>query len=156
MKAKFFRIKDNHNYNLHLAVNWFKSRKIWIILKKRLVFIHKLKEKVNFLEYWYLEDGVMMKTWTWVTDIKITRENAMKLMKAGRARWKIENETFNTLKNQGYEFEHNFGHGYRHLSTNFALLMLLAFAVDQLQEMCCAVFQRAKEIHKSRNWKLDS
>nr|WP_198246747.1 hypothetical protein [methane-oxidizing endosymbiont of Gigantopelta aegis] len=23
-----------------------------------------------------------------------------------RARWRIENETFNTLKNQGYHFEH--------------------------------------------------
>jgi hypothetical protein len=30
-------------------------------------------------------------------------------MSGGRARWKIENETFNTLKNQGYQFEHNFG-----------------------------------------------
>jgi hypothetical protein len=26
-------------------------------------------------------------------------------MKGGRARWRIENETFNTLKNQGYNFE---------------------------------------------------
>ena len=32
-------------------------------------------------------------------------------MRGGRARWKIENETFNTLKNQGYHFEHNYGHG---------------------------------------------
>ena len=30
-------------------------------------------------------------------------------MRAGRCRWKIENETFNTLKNQGYNFEHNYG-----------------------------------------------
>ena len=35
----------------------------------------------------------------------------MELMRAGRARWRIENETFNPLKNQGYSFEHNFGHG---------------------------------------------
>jgi hypothetical protein len=33
------------------------------------------------------------------------------VMRGGRARWKIENETFNTLKNQGYNFEHNYGHG---------------------------------------------
>jgi hypothetical protein len=32
-------------------------------------------------------------------------------MRGGRARWKIENETFNTLKNQGYNFEHNYGLG---------------------------------------------
>jgi len=28
----------------------------------------------------------------------------MQLMRAGRARWKIENETFNTLKTQGYHY----------------------------------------------------
>ena len=53
-------------------------------------------------------------------------------MKGGRARHKIENETFNTLKNQGYQFEHNFGHGYKHLTTVFAYLMYLAFFVDHV------------------------
>ena len=52
----------------------------------------------------------------------------MQLMRAGRARWKIENETFNTLKNQGYCFEHNFGHGEKNLSTVFALM--LAFLLN--------------------------
>ena len=37
---------------------------------------------------------------------------------------KIENETFNTLKNQGYNFEHNYGHGNENLSVFFALLMI--------------------------------
>lgn len=49
-------------------------------------------------------------TFTWVTDIVITKANAMELMLAGRKRWAIENETFNTLKNQGYNFEHSYGH----------------------------------------------
>src|SRR5260370_11733147 len=62
-------------------------------------------------------------------------------MRAGRARWKIENETFNTLKNQGYHFEHNYGHGEQNLSVVFAMLMMLAFLVDQTQQLCCALFQ---------------
>jgi hypothetical protein len=62
-------------------------------------------------------------------------------MRGGRARWKIENETFNTLKNQGYHFEHNYGHGEQHLSVVFAMLMMLAFLVDQTQQLCCALFQ---------------
>jgi len=65
-------------------------------------------------------------------------------MKGGRARWRIENETFNTLKNQGYEFEHNFGHGYKNLSTNFALLMMLAFAVDQIVELSCKLYKAVR------------
>ena len=50
-----------------------------------------------------------------MTDLRVDPSNAMKLMRAGRARWRIENETFDTLKNQGYEFEHSFGHGEKHL-----------------------------------------
>ena len=59
---------------------------------------------------------------------------------AARARWRIENETFNTLKNQGYCFEHNFDHGKKHLATVFASLMMLAFLLDQTQQRCCALF----------------
>jgi hypothetical protein len=64
-------------------------------------------------------------------------------MQGARARWRIDNETFNMLKNQGYQFEHNFGHGYQHLSVVFATLMMLAFFVDQVQQLCCPLFQAA-------------
>jgi hypothetical protein len=66
-------------------------------------------------------------------------------VRGGRARWRIENETFNTLKNQGYHFEHNYGHGYKHLAVVFALLMLLAFLVDQVQQKCNPLFRLAWE-----------
>ena len=42
----------------------------------------------------------------WVTDIEITKENVEYIVSGGRARWKIENEGFNTLKNHGYELTH--------------------------------------------------
>ena len=61
-------------------------------------------------------------------------------MRGGRARWKIENETFNTLKNQGYGFGHNYGLGKNNLSTVFVLLMMLAFLVDQALQLCCGLF----------------
>ena len=47
----------------------------------------------------------------------------------------------NTLKNQGYNFTHNFGHGENELCTVFAYLMMLAFYVDQIQQHCCKYFQ---------------
>src|ERR687895_1586291 len=71
-------------------------------------------------------------------------------LRGGRARWKIENETFNTLKNQDYPLEHNYGHGKQHLATNFGLLMILAFLVDQVQELWCATFQAARKARGSR------
>src|SRR5262249_44477123 len=72
---------------------------------------------------------------------RVSKRNVYHLMRGGRARWKIENETFNTLKNQGYNFEHNYGHGTQNLSVVFATLMRLAFLVDQTQQLCCALFQ---------------
>ena len=98
--------------------------------------------RVNFLQYTeYALDGSIRKRFSWVTDLTITRDNARHLVRGGRARWKIENETFNTLKNQGYHFEHNFGHGEQNLSVILAMLMMLAFLVDQTQELCCPLFQ---------------
>ena len=99
--------------------------------------------EVNFLEHWERRPNGGEKHFSWVTDLRVDRWNAMDLMRAGRARWRIENETFNTLKNQGYEFEHNFGHGEKHLATVFAALMLLAFGIDQLQKACCPLFRAA-------------
>jgi hypothetical protein len=68
---------------------------------------------------------------TWVTDLEITNELVRLIERGGRCRWKIENETFNTLKNLGYNFEHNYGHGDKKLSNLLAGIMLLAFLIDQ-------------------------
>src|SRR5256886_1843298 len=96
--------------------------------------------RVNFIEYWEIGPD-QVQHFSWVTDLRVTQRNVYKLMRGGRARWKIENETFNTLKNQGYNFEHNYGHGEQNLSVVFATLMMLAFLVDQTQQLCCALFR---------------
>lgn len=99
--------------------------------------------QVNFLDYEECRPNGKSTHFTWVTDIEITEANAKDIMRGGRARWKIENETFNTLKNQGYQFEHNYGHGYKNLSTVLASLMMLAFLVDQAVLLTCKFVQDA-------------
>jgi hypothetical protein len=101
--------------------------------------------KVNVLEYRQTDPSGKELNFSWVTNILISTSNVEKIAKGGRARWKIENETFNTLKNLGYNFEHNYGHGKKYLSTVLCLLMMLAFLVDQVQEICCSLFQRCRK-----------
>ena len=106
--------------------------------------------KVNFLECLFEDGRGKVVRFTWITDFHLNKQNVYKIARGGRARWKIENETFNTLKNQGYEFEHNYGHGYKYLCHVFANLMMLAFLIDQVQQRCCGLFQAALKKTVSR------
>lgn len=111
--------------------------------------------EVNFIDCIVRDKkGKITGHFSWVTDIWVTVDNVYELSRGGRARWRIENETFNTLKNQGYQFEHNFGHGYKHLSHVFGRLIFLAFLIDQVQQRCCGLFQAAlkKMKRKIRLW----
>jgi hypothetical protein len=105
--------------------------------------------RVNFLEHWII-DGDQSQLFTWITDLALSTETVIPIARGGRTRWKVENETFNTLKNQGYQLEHNYGHGQQHLATVFAFLMMLAFLVDQVQELSCRLFQAARAYYRSR------
>ena len=109
--------------------------------------------RVNFLECWEWDKDTVQHC-SWITSLRVNKGTVYQIMRGGRARWRIENEPFNTLKNQGYHFEHNYGHGYQHLSVVFAVLMMLAFLVDQVQQLCCPLFQAvwAKLGSKRRLW----
>ena len=159
------------------SFNWGKDQTKWDKTQGELCFIDKEGKthrcrfvshvplndtykdlKVNFLEYWEIDkNGKELYHNTWITSITITPNNAYKIARGGRARWHIENEPFNTLKNQGYNFEHNYGHGNKYLSTVFAMLMMLAFLIDQAEQLSCGLFQGALEklnSKKSRLWRV--
>lgn len=95
---------------------------------------------VNYFEYWITEGDRTTYHNSWVTDFEVDDENVEELVRIGRCRWKIENEVFNTLKNQGYHIEHNYGHGEKHLSFNFFLLNLLAFFMHQIFELTDSLY----------------
>lgn len=62
-------------------------------------------EKVNYFQYWMTDKkGKTNYHNSWVTDMTVSRKNVRELVRGDRARWKIENETFNTLKNQGLPY----------------------------------------------------
>ena len=90
------------------------------------------KEKINYKN-------------SWVTDLPLNEENIEIMVKGARSRWKIENECFNTLKNQGYRMEHNFGHGEENLCFNMYLFILLAFYFHQIFELTDRLYQACRE-----------
>ena len=96
--------------------------------------------RVNFIEYWEMSQD-QVQHFSWVTDLRVSTRNVYKRMRGGRARWKIDKETCNTVKNQGDNFAHTYGHGEKNLSVVCAMLMLLAFVVDQTQQRCCALLR---------------
>lgn len=105
----------------------------------------------NYFEYEELDaNGKRTYFNAWITDIPITQENIKELVQIGRSRWKIENETFNTLKNQGYNLEHSYGHGKQYLATNFMMLTFLAFLVDQVAQKLDEAFKKAWEYCKTK------
>jgi hypothetical protein len=99
---------------------------------------------VSYLLYEQTDKKGKVTRWTWITNIPLNARSVESVMRAGRARWKIENETFNTLKNQGYNFEHNYGHGKQNLATTLALMMFLAFTVDQMIQRCWRLFRQVR------------
>ena len=102
--------------------------------------------QVNFLDYTKINaKGRKIYHNSWVTDITLSKQNIKLLSEAGRCRWKIENECFNTLKNQGYHIEHNYGHGKKNLSFNMYLLTLLAFYFHQIFELTDGSFQACRK-----------
>ncbi len=80
-----------------------------------------------------------------VTSIRPTNDNVVELVACGHARWKVENEGFNLLKNQGYHIEHSFGHGKNGLSNTLLTLNLIAFALHGVCDQLCALWHKARQ-----------
>lgn len=80
----------------------------------------------------------------WATDHPVRAQTVPQIVTSGRSRWKVENEGFNVLKNQGYHFEHNYGHGQQHLSSVLLTLLLLAFLCHSALGLSCATYQAVR------------
>ncbi len=106
---------------------------------------------VNFLEL-RITNPAGKQTYynTYATDLTITPENVAEIGACGRARWKVENETFNTLKNNGYNLDRNFGHGKKTLASILATLNLLAFAFHTVCDLSEPLWRQAMDYWAKR------
>ena len=101
--------------------------------------------RVNWLEITSARpDGTVTYRGTFATSLDVDRGNVAELADCARARWKIENETFNVLKQHGYHLEHNFGHGNDNLAGVLVVLNLLAFSLHNACELAETLWQSAR------------
>ncbi len=88
---------------------------------------------VNLLEYWAIRDGAVVYVNSWVTDLRITTDSVWHIMRGGAD---LLEDRERNAQHFAEESRLSFrattsGHGQQHLSVVFALVMLLAFFVDQ-------------------------
>ena len=98
---------------------------------------------VNWCELTVVDvaSGKQLYYCAWATDLPVLEQTVPSIADGGRSRWKVENEGFNVLKNRGYHFEHNYGHGQQYLSNVLLSLLLLAFLCHTTLTLSCTTYQ---------------
>lgn len=90
-------------------------------------------------------DGTFVYKNAFATNHLVTAQNVEAIVAAGRTRWKVENENNNTLKTKGYNLDHNFGHGQKHLSSLLATFNILAFLFHTLLDLTDEKYQLIRQ-----------
>lgn len=91
-----------------------------------------------------------------LTSIKVDKDNIGALSNAGRMRWKIENEGFNTQKNGGYNLGHKYARKSFTAHKNYYQCLQIAHIINQLVEKSTAVteiLQENKKLTLKHLWK---
>ncbi len=133
-KLLYYRYKYVNNVPLRetepsLMVNWYEVE-----------IYEKAKKKVIYRN-------------SFITNHQLNDEKMENIITSGRTRWKVENEGNNLLKNQGYNLEHNFGHGQENLSEILLTLNLLSFLFHNVLELVNDLYQQARrKLEKRRTF----
>lgn len=96
--------------------------------------------------------GGVETTYAWLTDLKLTGLTVEEVAQAGRNRWRIENEGFNTQKNSELRLEHVYSIGPEKLKSYY-LLLQIAHLLIQLLERGSLLVQLAQRYGKTP-WQL--
>ena len=108
-------------------------------------------QDVNVLKYAErkMKKGVEVVTdFAWITSIEITNKNADKLVKAGRNRWKIENQGFNRQKRWQGDIEHACSF-HEKAQKNHYLMEQISDFIKQLYEFFFLERNEIKKVQKN-------
>ena len=106
-------------------------------------------KSVNVLKYWEEKkekDSVVRTEFQWITSIRITERNAEKIARAGRKRWKIENEGFNRQKNWQGDITHACSWNEKAMKNHYLMLQIS----DMIKQLYEWFYLKANEIKKTQ------
>ncbi|HDP74984.1 MAG TPA: hypothetical protein ENN49_03795 [Bacteroidales bacterium] len=96
---------------------------------------YKRQQKLSWCEYTRKEKtSAKTERFVHITDISLDKSNVWDATYYGRLRWKIENEGFNTWKNQGYNLHHKNAEKDFNAMQNYYQLLQMALLLNQLVE----------------------
>lgn len=103
--------------------------------------------QVNWCEWTVIDDGTGEQLYhcAWATNHNVNEQTVAAVTRSGRARWKVENEGINVLKNCGYHFKHNYGHGQQQLANVLLSFLLLAFLMHTVLHVGCQRYQAVRQ-----------
>jgi hypothetical protein len=99
--------------------------------------------------------GTIVYKNAFATNFTLSKNNVKQIVADGRARWKIENENNNILKNNGYNLKHNFGHGEKYLSAVLLTFNLLAFLFHTVLDLMDSKYKQIRQELPSRKTFFD-
>lgn len=117
---------------------------------------------VNLLEYGEEKKNGegKEKRFLFLTDLPVTKKNVRATAEAGRLRWKIENEGFNTQKNYGYCLEHMYSRLYQGMKNHYYLIQI-GHMIAQVMEAWESLWKKVKQSREQKHrrilesWKQD-
>lgn len=117
---------------------------------------------VNLLEYGEEKKNGegKEKRFLFLTDLPVTKKNVRGTAEAGRLRWKIENEGFNTQKNYGYCLEHMYSRLYQGMKNHYYLIQI-GHMIAQVMEAWESLWKKVKQSREQKHrrilesWKQD-
>jgi len=111
------------------------------------------KEEIKYIK----EQKTETTRFVYVTDIEINNDNTEAVVLAGRMRWKIENEGFNTQKNGEYELQHKYSRVSFNAMKNWYLALQLVHFINQfviLNETIDNLKKADSKLTNKHLWKL--
>jgi len=115
-----------------------------------LIWVNEIcynNRKINVFEGTIEDKEEQKRRYLFITSIRVTERNVGTLFTAGRSRWRIENEGFNTQKNLRYHIEHASSHDYNAMKNHY-LLTQIADILLQLYENGLKIFKTFKKTAK--------